>query len=100
MKDTAENDANADVQPWECEQCGGAHPDRDIQIAEHYAVVNGVCPEKPLPGDGRCDRCDADLSAETATKVRRFDDPLWDDDHDHLTVCERCVKEVGAGVAF
>ena len=96
MRNKAENDANT-VEQY-CNQCGGAHPDRDIQIAKQYAVVNGVCPEKPLPGDGRCDRCDAVLSRETATKVRHFDDPRdARHDQDHLTVCERCVGEIRSG---
>jgi len=55
-----------------------------------------LCPEKPLPGDGTCDRCYAVLSVETASRVSHTDRPS----DDYLTVCERCVKEVTAGATF
>ena len=94
MKDTEETKAN--VEEWECERCGGAHPDRNWQIGREYALEGGLCPEKPLSDGGLCDRCDGDLSRETASRVSHREAPS----DEFLIVCERCVKEVQAGATF
>jgi hypothetical protein len=78
-----------------CDYCGGAHPDRNIQIAKDYAVLNRVCPERPLADGGLCDRCDGDLSRETAMKITHRETPSYE----FLIVCERCVEEISGGGA-